>query len=112
MSARTPASVVAICFLAAGCGSSRPVTQPAVDRDAVAKTFARAIFRGDTRTALGLIASAQGLGGAVRRAAEPWKSHHGRVRLLFKDPGGHYVLGFSGTHPHPDGRFETVRGEL
>jgi hypothetical protein len=105
--------LLAGCCLAAGCGGDaepRPTTP--VDRAAVAKRFARAIFRGDTRTALSLIESAQGLGESVTRAATPWKHHHGRVRLLLDEPGGRYVLGFSGTHPHPDGRFELVRGEL
>jgi len=83
-----------------------------VDRAAVAKRFAQAIFRGDSRTAIGLVESRQGLSGLVRLAALPWKRHHGSVRLLVTTPGGRYVLGFSGMHPHLDGRFELVHGEL
>jgi hypothetical protein len=113
MSASAKAAVgLAFCCLAAGCATSATSTVTTVDRAAVAKRFARAIFRGDTRTAVGLVESRQGLSGSVRLAALPWKRHHGRVRLLVREPGGHFVLGFSGMHPHPDGRFELVHGRL
>lgn len=74
--------------------------------------FASAIFRGDAGTALALLDSRQALSASVRRAAVRWKPHHARGHLVAKQPGGRFVFAFSGTHPHPDGRFEIERGDL
>jgi hypothetical protein len=115
VSVRPPAAVagaLAACALAAGCGSGSTKLAPPVDRAAVAKRFAQAIFRGDTTTALALLESRQGLSDSVRRAAAPWKLHHGSLRLPASGSGSRFVFGFSGTHPHPDGRFELIRGDL
>lgn len=109
----TAAAGLAVCCLAAGCGGkAATTTRPAVDRADVAKRFARAIFKGDTHAAVSLLESPQALSGSVRRAAGPWKRHHGELRFPATQTGGHYVFAFSGTHPHAGGRFELVKGDL
>jgi len=109
----TAAAGLAVCCLAAGCGGRAATTTGVpVDRAAVATRFAQAIFRGDTRTAVRLLESPQALSGSVRRAAAPWKRHHGDLRLPAAKKGGRYVFAFSGTHPHAGGRFELVKGDL
>ena len=106
-----PAALIAACCLA-GCGGKAGQPAPPVDRAGVARSFALAILHGDTRAAVALLESPQALSGSVRRAAAPWAGHHASVRLPGARSGSRYVFGFSGTHPHPDGRFELVRGDL
>lgn len=103
--------LLAAGFLA-GCGGRAEQPPSPVDRAAVAKSFVQAIFRGDTRTAVALLESPQALSGSVRRAAAPWKLHHGSVHLPATRTGSRFVFGFTGTHPHPDGRFELVKGDV
>jgi hypothetical protein len=112
MSASRAAALVGVLALVAGCGGQARAPAPTVDRTAVAKRFASAIFRGDVGTAVALLDSRQALSASVRRAAARWGPHHGRERLVAKQPAGRFVFAFSGTHPHPDGRFEIERGEL
>jgi hypothetical protein len=112
MSAPGAAALVGVLVLAAGCGGRTAPAPKPVDRASVAERFAHAIFRGDTPTAVALLDSRQALGGSVRRAAAAWKLHHAREHLVGRQPAGRFVFSFSGTHPHPDGRFEIERGEL
>ena len=112
MSASRAAALVGVLALVAGCGTRATVPRPPVDRVEVAKRFASAIFRGDVGAAVALLDSRQALSASVRRAAARWKPHHARERLIAKQPAGRFVFEFSGTHRHPDGRFEIERGEF
>src|SRR5262245_37192938 len=111
MSASRAAALVGVVALVAGCGG-KPTQHAPVDRAVVAKRFAQALFRGDTVTAVSLLDGEQAMSGSVRRASARWKLHHAREHLVAREPAGRFVFGFSGTHPHPDGRFEVERGEL
>ena len=112
MSASRASALAGLLVIVAGCGGTTTPPAARVDRADVAKRFAQAIFRGNTPTAVALLESPQALSGAVRRAAVPWVRHHGDLRLPATQTGGRYVFGFSGTHPHADGRFELVKGDL
>jgi hypothetical protein len=108
------ALLLAAC-LAGGCGTHASVEQPPVGRQRdVARQFAEAIFRGQTREAVGLLVEPhdQALTWLTRQAARPWQAGHASVHLPGRRAGRSWVFGYSGTHTRRDGSFEEVRGDI
>ena len=109
------ALVLGACCLASGCGTNTPVKAlPATAGRQVARQFAEAIFRGKADDAVALLVRPvdPALSGMTIDAAAPWKTHHASVRLPGARSGGGWVFHYAGTHPHSDGRFEQVRGNI
>ena len=53
-----------------------------------------------------------GLSHQAANAAAPWKAGAATIRLPGTHRGNHWTFRYAGTHNHPDGRFEQVRGDL
>jgi len=99
----------------AGCGGASTASAPpeTVQRD-VAERFAAAVFRGDAARARALLVSPDeaALVFLVRRAAAPWRRQHASVRLPASRIGEEWTFRYAGKRTHPDGTFETERGDL
>jgi hypothetical protein len=107
--------VLGVCCLTSGCGRSVIAKEPSVAaKREVARQFAEAIFRGKADAAVALLVHPvdPALSGMTVDAAAPWKTRHASVRLPGTRAGGGWVFHYVGTHPHSDGRFEQVRGNI
>jgi hypothetical protein len=80
----------------------------------VAERFTVAVFRGEVGAAVALLVHPVDptLSARVATIAMPWKRRHATVRLPGSHRGEHWRFSFAGTHTHPDGRFERVRGDF
>jgi hypothetical protein len=113
--ARSSAALLLISVGAAAtsCGAASHGPSLGAQRE-VAHRFAQAIFRGQTAAALGLLEQPRdpALVWLTKRAAGPWQASHASVRLPGRRVGHSWVFGYAGTHAHPDGSFEQVRGDI
>jgi len=100
--------------VASGCGAASQHEPSVGAQREVARQFAEAVFRGQTATAVRLLADPHdpALIWLTRRAARPWKASHAAVRLPGKRAGHSWVFGYAGTRAHRDGSFEQVRGDI
>lgn len=98
-----------------GCGgASTASAPPATVQRHVAERFAGAVFRGDAARARALLVSPgeAALVFLVQRAAAPWRRQHASVRLPASRIGEEWTFRYAGKRTHPDGTFETERGDL
>ena len=108
------AVLLATCAVASGCGGHSGGEPSIGAQQELARHFAEAIFRGETRAAVGLLVEPRdpALTWLTRRAARPWQASHASVRLPGRRAGHSWVFGYAGTRAHRDGSFEEVRGEI
>jgi hypothetical protein len=113
--ARCTVLLLGACAVASGCGESSSAKEPSVAaRRDVAQRFAEAIFRGKAEAAVALLIHPDDptLSSMAANAAAPWEAHHAAVRLPGARSGASWVFVYAGTHPHKDGGFEEVRGDI
>lgn len=114
-SKRRPVGCLLVALAVSGCGGkSTPSTlSPAVQRG-VAERFAAALFRGDAAGARALLVTPDeaALVFLVQRAAAPWKKQHASIKPPARRTGRRWTFSYAGRRTHPDGRFETERGDL
>ena len=111
------ALLLCACCIAAGCGGSASTSakEPSIAaRRDVAQRFAEAIFRGKADAAITLLVHPDdpALSWMATTAAAPWKRHHAAVHLSVARSSRSWVFGYAGTHPHRNGGFEEVRGDI
>jgi hypothetical protein len=112
--ART-ALCVAFCSLVSACAASGSRERPSLaDRRAVAQRFAQAIVSGNAPAAVALLVHRDddALSSFVARAAAPWRAQHAALRLPAVRDGSRWIFGYAGTHTHPNGTFQQVRGDI